>query len=100
MMLETYLLLAIILIFFLVFFQGKFDILFDVFVPSLYAHAIYLRNLLTLSNVPSSDTTCESRKKQTKRMKKRKSHKFKKPGSVASKASIFECIKVGLGFLS
>ena len=28
----------------------KFDILFDVFVPSLYAHAKYLRNLLTLSN--------------------------------------------------
>jgi hypothetical protein len=32
-------------------------------------------------------------------MKKQKSHKFKKPGSIPEKASIFECIKVGFSFI-
>ena len=40
----------------------------------------------------------KSRKKLTKSRKNRKSHKFKKPGSVPSKARIFECIKGRLGF--
>lgn len=44
-------------------------------------------------------STCKSRKKLTKKQKKQKSHKFKKPGSVLSKASICECIKVSLDLL-
>jgi len=40
----------------------------------------------------------KSRKKRPKSMKKWKSYKFKKPGSVPSKANIFECSKSRLVF--